>query len=308
VGALHLADHGNHRFADRVDLLEAAGRACGPLLLRHESRELELIAALEAALRPRGLPPIPGVEFALAFSSATDSATVGGDFYDLRELAPGEVLVLVGDYCGNGVEAAGIAARIRYTLSGLAQTQPDPALLLTEAERLLAKTLPPEGFVTLLVCRLSADGRLTASAAGHPWPLRLSPEGGGQEVRLRGCPPVGTTADKTFANTEVALPPGWTLLLYTDGISDARREGVLFGVAGIVRTWRRTGDRGLAAFVQSLRAEAEGFHADPTSRDDRLAVALRWTRAGAEGAGHRHASRGWPGDRDEEGGSKDHVA
>jgi hypothetical protein len=84
VGALHLADRAPNKFEAWIDLLEALSGACGPLLTRHEEREMELVGALQAALAPGELPFVPGLEFALAFSSATESASWAATFYDLR--------------------------------------------------------------------------------------------------------------------------------------------------------------------------------------------------------------------------------
>ena len=173
------------------DLLEGARRACGPLLVRHEERELELIAALEAALVPRGLPSIPGFELAVSFCSAATAATVGGDFYDVQELPSGDVLLLVGDYVGSGLQAAGMAARLRQAGSGLAHTHGDPGALLLEANRLALKILPPGRFPTLLACRIARDGRMSAASAGHPSPLWLSPGGAVEEIWLPRNPPLG---------------------------------------------------------------------------------------------------------------------
>ena len=84
IGSLHLADFAPEKFAGTVDILEAVCRQCGPLLVRHqdEERERALLRAVEAALLPRQLPQIPGLELAVAVTSATEMAQVGGDFYD----------------------------------------------------------------------------------------------------------------------------------------------------------------------------------------------------------------------------------
>ena len=87
---------------------------------RAEEREGALIRATEAALMPRDLPEIPGLDLAVSFTSATAVARVGGDFYDVIDLGDGNVLIYVGDYSGNGIEVAGLAARARHALSTLA--------------------------------------------------------------------------------------------------------------------------------------------------------------------------------------------
>lgn len=275
VGSLHLADHVPDKFPDCITVLENTCRACGPLIARHEERELELIAALEAALLPREIASIPGFEFAAAFSSASALATVGGDFFDVRETDSGDALVVVGDYSGRGMEAAAMASRIRQTVSGLVQTHPDPGALLSEANRVVGAILPPDRFVTLGICRLARDGRLTAASAGHPRPLWLSPTGHVEEMYLPCNVPVGVREGDGFAAATTVMPPETVLLLYTDGIGDARREGLFFGVEGIGEVWRQRKDSSLAEFVEALRRASESFHAEEYSPDDRLAVAIR---------------------------------
>ena len=186
IGSLHLADFAPEKFSGTVDILEAVCRACGPLLVRHqgEERERALLRAVEAALLPREVPQIPGLELAVAFTSATEMAQVGGDFYDACALDSGEVLIFVGDYCGHGIEAAGMAARVRCGITDLAHTYHDPGELLARTNEFLADALPAERFVTLVVCRYSGEGELVAAVAGHPRPLRLEQGGALEEIVL----------------------------------------------------------------------------------------------------------------------------
>ena len=132
VGCLHLADHAPDKFSAYREILEQACIYCAPILMRHrtEEREGALIRATEAALLPRDLPEIAGLDLAVSFTSATAVARVGGDFYDVLDLsdgdagsgdAGGDVLIYVGDYSGNGIEVAGLAARVRHALSTLAR-------------------------------------------------------------------------------------------------------------------------------------------------------------------------------------------
>ena len=126
---------------------DSAGRFSCAIKARSASG---LLQAVEAALLPRHLPQIPGMELAVAFTSATEMAQVGGDFYDTLALESGEVLVYVGDVCGKGIEAAGVAARVRHGVSDLARTCHGPSELLAQADELLADILPADRFVTLV--------------------------------------------------------------------------------------------------------------------------------------------------------------
>ena len=279
IGSLHLADFASDKFSGSADILEAACRACGPLLVRHQGKEREraLLGAVEAALLPRELPQIPGLELAVAFTSATEMAEVGGDFYDAFALGSGEVLIFVGDYCGNGIEAAGLAARARYGITSLARTCEDPAELLARANEFLANALPAGRFVTLVVCRYSGEGELVAAAAGHPRPLRLEPEGELEEIVIPANLPLGLDLGAPFVSKAVRFSQGPILLLYTDGITDSRQGGKLFGVEGITSVWRDAQSCPLADLPETLCRESERFHEDRRSQDDRLVLVAQFS-------------------------------
>ncbi len=207
IGSLHLADFAPEKFSGSIDILEAACWACGPLLARHEKKERQraLLEAAEAALLPRELPQIPGLELAVAFTSATEMAQVGGDFYDAVALPSGEVSIFVGDYCGHGIEAAGMAARARHGISDLVRTcpDPDPAELLARANEFLTEVVPAGRFVTLVFCHHSGEGELGAAVAGHPRPLRLVQGGAPEEIVLPPNMPLGLDSNATFASETI---------------------------------------------------------------------------------------------------------
>ena len=186
VGSLHLAEFGREKFAWHAELLETACRTCGPLLVRHHDREFEeaTVAAVESALMPRSVPQVEGLDLEVAFTSATEGARVGGDFYDVIELDSGDALVFVGDYTGNGIEVAGTAARVREAVASLGREDVEPGELLRRVNRVLRDILPAGRLVTLAVCRFSRKGDVTVAVAGHPWPLRLDPEGDADEITL----------------------------------------------------------------------------------------------------------------------------
>ena len=279
VGSLRLADFSPEKFSGSADILEAACRVCGPLLARHqdEERERALLQTVEAALLPREVPQIPGLELAVAFTSATELAQVGGDFYDAVALDSGEVLIYVGDYCGKGIEAAGMAARARFGITNLVRSYPDPAELLARANDFLADVLPAGRFVTLAVCRYSREGELAAAVAGHPRPLRLEQGGALEEIVLPFNMPLGLDPGVPFASDTVRFSPGPILLLYTDGITDSRRGGKLFGLEGITTFWREAQSCPLPDLPETLCRESERFHEDRRTGDDRLVLLAQFS-------------------------------
>ncbi len=278
VGVLHLADHAPDKFAPHLAILESVCRAAGPILSRFpaEERQRSLIAAVEAALVPKAVPEVESLDLAVSYTSATKMAHVGGDFYDIIEFEDGQVLLFVGDYCGKGIAAAGMAARARHVIAGLARDDQTLAELLSAAEEALGDFLPEGRFVTLAACRYSPGGKLECALAGHPWPLALEGADRLSELSLPSNLPLGCVIGTgIFRQGEVALREDQTLVLYTDGITEARRDGEMFGVEGIAEVWKRIAPCTLDELASDLCAASAEFHAVGLPSDDRLVLAAR---------------------------------
>jgi serine phosphatase RsbU (regulator of sigma subunit) len=170
IGCVHLADHAGDKFTDHVETLEAACRLCGPSLLRFsdDDRQAAVIRAVETALAPPALQQIAGVEVAVSYTSATETAHLGGDFFEVIELGQSDVLFVVGDYSGKGISAAGMAARARQAIVLEARADRSAAQILAAAEARLRGALPSGKFVTVVACRYTAggDARLRGHADG----------------------------------------------------------------------------------------------------------------------------------------------
>lgn len=277
VGCLHLADFAPEKFVDRLETLEELGRLSGPVLSRFPAgeREASVIRAVETALMPPEIEEVPGLDVAVSFTSATETARLGGDFYDVIELEDGGVVLVVGDYSGKGISAAGMAARARHAIASAAAEGRDLETLLKSAEAALRDSLPKGRFITVAVCRYSPDGKLEAAVAGHPVPLLLEPDGEIEELALPANRPVGDFKEIRFQSVSTGLPPDQTLLLYTDGIVESRRDDRFFGVEGIADHWRAASGSDLGALTAALCRESAEFQDDSRPGDDRLALAAR---------------------------------
>ncbi len=277
VGCLHLADSARDKFVDHVATLEEACRLCEPLLQRFsaQEREVSLISAVETALAPAELPSVSGLELAVTYTSATTAARIGGDFYDVLELEGGDTLLVVGDYCGKGLGAAGMAARARYTVEDLAGRVGTLEELFAEADKTMSRVLPPDRFVTLVACRYSPDGRLVAAAAGHPFPVILGVGGQVDEIQLPTRPPLGVSPEAQSGAGEGRLLASQTLLMYTDGITESRRGDRFFGLEGIAGIWRERPDLALGDLTATICSASACFHDQDIAGDDRLALAAR---------------------------------
>ncbi|WP_217913966.1 SpoIIE family protein phosphatase [Miltoncostaea marina] len=192
---------------------------------------------LQQALLPAELPVVPGAALGAAYLPMGTGVEAGGDFYDVVRSEDGRWLVVIGDVCGKGPEAASLTALARYTIRALAQHDPCPARLLAQLNDAVLHQRPGSTqFLTAcagLVERAGAGLRVTLASAGHPPPLVLRASGATEWVRASG-PLVGIRRSIRPAPAEVALEPGDRLLLYTDGLTEARTgRGRFLGEEGL---------------------------------------------------------------------------
>lgn len=187
-------------------------------LLRQNALEQELKSAreLQQVLIPETLPELPG--FAVT-SSYRPAQEVGGDFFQIIPLdgeCAGSTLIVVGDVSGKGLRAAMTVSLIVGTVRTLARFTPQPAELLFELNQRLCGRLQG-GFTTCLAMQIDTDGRCTIASAGHPAPFL-----GKHEVSLPGALPLGIEPDHHYSERAVELCEGDCLVLYTDGLLEAR--------------------------------------------------------------------------------------
>jgi sigma-B regulation protein RsbU (phosphoserine phosphatase) len=222
-----------------LDVLAHAGRQIGQFLgrLRAESDVRELADTLQRSLLPSHLPAIPGVRLAARYRPGGGSALVGGDTYDVMPLPDGRWMILIADVCGTGAEAAAVTALTRHTARAAASAgNPAEVLCAVNTALLHEQGSGPLRFVTAccLILEPTQEGhRVRVSVAGHPLPLLRPVEGAVTEVGTPGRP-LGIDADVHFDEVPVVLPPGATLMLYTDGVTEARDDaGAQFGEEGL---------------------------------------------------------------------------
>jgi len=181
-----------------------------------------------------------GVSFGHLYRPATVAARVGGDFYDLFALPGGQTGLLIGDVSGHGLEAAALTSVSKDTIKAFAYEGLSPADVLTKTNMvILQATAGHEGpvqFLTAFYGTLDVvTGRLEYAAAGHPPPLVR--RGSGETFVLSAASPViGFFEDSEYTSAEVSLDPGDLILLYSDGLTEARRGAELFGEERLLAT------------------------------------------------------------------------
>ena len=180
-------------------------------------------------------PAIPGIDVGVRYRAATDTARVGGDFYDLVTLGPGRLMVIVGDVCGKSLGAAAQSAVVRYMLRAYA-AEGSPGEALSRLNAAVIAQTPDQPFVTLVVAYIDVARHMFEYAvAGHPRPIVLA--GHGEfPVPGDGNVPVGIFRGAVYPTNRAILPDDTCVVLYTDGITDARIDGTLFGEARLHET------------------------------------------------------------------------
>lgn len=171
---------------------------------------------------------IEGIAFGHAYRSATEEAWVGGDFFDLFELPARRVGILIGDVSGKGVEASALASFTRQLLIAHATEDASPARVMAKTNELVRLVTEPENFVTVFFGVLSLDdGQLLYSSAGHPPPVRFCNR---HSSLLEGAGTIlGAFEGVEYREFADVLSPGELLVLYTDGVVEAKRDGELLG-------------------------------------------------------------------------------
>jgi sigma-B regulation protein RsbU (phosphoserine phosphatase) len=208
--------------------------------LRREAEELA--DALQASLLPPLAPDLPGMELATRYLAGEQGLKVGGDFFDVFRLASNDWGIVLGDACGKGARPASLAALARWTIRASSVYQFNPSDVLPDVNAVLLadnEAGHDDQFCTAVFSRLELDtcgAWLTVASAGHPLPVLVRRAG---RVEVRGCAtlPLGMFDTIAPIDERVGLGPGDALVLYTDGITEARDDtGETFGEARLTQT------------------------------------------------------------------------
>ena len=247
------------------------------------TRELDEADSVRDALRPALVVPRPELELAAHYVPAEQG--VGGDFFLTAEGPRGSTVLLVGDVVGKGVEAARRAVFVRTSLVTFAPFEDDPARLLRLANAaLIDRAGVSVDYVTAVcVVHRPADEMLAWAIAGHPPPLRL--DDGAPLDSVGAGQPLGLDVELEVASATAPLEEEGGVLLYTDGVTDARdMESGRFGEERLRAIVAEHGREGAAAVVSQLRAALAVYA--PAGGDDVCLLAARdLTRVGSRADG-----------------------
>lgn len=240
-----------------------------------ERRSRAMVDTLQSTLVPRTLPAVAGLRLAGAYRPAGDGAEVGGDFYDAFD-AFGSHWLILGDVSGKGVEAAVVTALVRNgaraLVLSLLEHRREPAEILRMLDHLVNHH-ETERFCTAAILRLSPaeEGwRLSYASGGHPPAVRRSADGTTTFLTATG-PALGLSIDGEFEQHETDLAHGDTLLLYTDGVTEARVRNELYGDERLCRAV--ASGSGATAVVEAVLRDVMQFN-DSFLSDDLACLAV----------------------------------
>ncbi|MGH9074631.1 MAG: PP2C family protein-serine/threonine phosphatase, partial [Acidimicrobiales bacterium] len=264
------------RYARRF--VNAARLAESRALLERRAEEVlaqEELAPMRwsARLAPGELPLMEGFEVGQSYLPG--AGAMAGDFYDVAPIVATRWAAVIGDVTGHGIEPSITAFQVKYLLRLLLRQYRDPAQAMEELNLVLSVEEQGEELVSL--CAVVFDqvaGTLRYTSAGHP-PAWLWHDGEVRPLRATG-PLIALDPKGTFISREVPLDPGDVLLLYTDGLAEARAGDQLFGEERVAGILRRDPGADLTTLCKTLLEAAQDFSAEPLT-DDVAILAVRRT-------------------------------
>jgi sigma-B regulation protein RsbU (phosphoserine phosphatase) len=234
--------------------------------------ELEIARTVQERLFPRAAPGVPGLDLA---GRCQPAQTVGGDYYDFFTTPSGATGFAIGDIAGKGVPAALLMAGLQASLRGLTLAGiSDLADLMGKLNLLMYDASPSNRFATFFCCLYEpATGRLRFSSAGHnPALLWRAGSNRPEWLRTRG-PALGLTRKSAYEQAELQLNPGDHLILYTDGVTEARNPaGDEFGEDRLA-TAMQSAQGSAANILEALIARTNAFASGATQHDDITLIA-----------------------------------
>ena len=237
--------------------------------------ELETAHRIQASLIPETFPKLENAEVHAVWQPARETA---GDFYDIFELPDNQIGLVLADVSGKGVGAAVFMTMARALLRTYARFESSPATVLKRTNDALAKEERTGMFVTAVYAVFQpSTGRLTICDAGHNPPL-LAKSGTCEWLKLQGGPPLAVMVNDMYETRELTLAPDDTLLVYTDGVTEAfDPQGRQFGSDAFMDVFKRSHARHAVDLCDEILAEVAKWAAGSPQSDDICLLVLRRT-------------------------------
>ena len=290
LGAVYLDSKRTATFSalDR-QILDALGAQAGSILenarlIEHKrerqrlEQELSIAREIQQALVPQGLHDYPHFSITGIYRPCNE---VGGDYFDVFPLPDGRIAILIADVAGKGLGAALLTTMLQGALSGMT-LDVDPVKVFNHLNQFLCQRAAVGRCATMFFGLLDPDGAFEFIRAGHPSPLLLR----GDEVSelySTGSLPIGLLERETFTSSRIQLEPGDTLLLFTDGVTEAEdKDRNLFQDVRLKEAFGQHQDSSFKTLLDGISSAVENFAAGASQADDVTLLAVRY-RGSADG-------------------------
>jgi serine phosphatase RsbU (regulator of sigma subunit) len=190
--------------------------------------------SMQRSLLPRFRPHVAGLEIGAVYESSA-LVGVGGDVYDYLKTGEGRLAIVLGDVTGHGIDAAADMAMAKFVFRSLARLYPEPAAFLAAANDVVVEEIGAGKFITMLYLTVDAGlGEVACASGGHPPPRLLHEDGAVESLEALGLV-LGIEPGQPYDELRRPFEPGGAVVLYTDGVVEARRDGELYGEARLDR-------------------------------------------------------------------------
>ena len=238
-------------------------------------QQKEFSDTMQRSLLPREQPQIEGLEVGEVYESSA-RVDVGGDVYDFLELEGGRLAVVLGDVTGHGVEATADMAMAKFVFRSLAREHPEPGDFLASANDVVVDEIAPGKFITMTYVAIDpVRGEVACASAGHPPPRLVLADGTVSGLDATGIV-LGIDSGQSYEEVRAALPAGASIVLYTDGVIEARRDGELYGTERLDALLAADSARTPAELARAVTEDARAFARGEIS-DDLAVVVIRRT-------------------------------
>jgi serine phosphatase RsbU (regulator of sigma subunit) len=228
---------------------------------------------MQRSLLPRSRPVIAGLEVGEVYEPSA-RVDVGGDVYDFLALEDGRLAVVLGDVTGHGVDATADMAMAKFVFRSLAREHPEPADFLSSANDVICSEIAPGKFISMSYVVVDGErGTVAGASAGHPSPRIVLADGSVRALEAHGLV-LGIDGGQEYTESYAELPPGASLVLYTDGVIEARRDGELYGDERLDALLAEGRDLPARALASAVAEDARGFAGGDLS-DDLAVVVIR---------------------------------
>lgn len=241
-------------------------------------RELKIAGETQQSILPTSFPQNENYD---VYANMVPAREVGGDMYDVLEMPDGKVFTVVADVTGKGVPAALMMMAVRMAFKGCITSSGDLGAALTATNELLTEDSPEEMFITMIALIYDPEnGVCSYASAGHHAPLLVKTDGSAQEVQLSAGIALGAFPGFAYENQKITLKPGESLLLYSDGVTEAMtNEREEFGIERLSNVFSNFESASAKSYTDRVFDAVRDFVGDAVQSDDITCLCVHRSKA-----------------------------